>query len=51
MKELTGVKDIYIQESLVSAMLFVWKTPENAMGNIAKEGLDKNVRKGRENEN
>lgn len=31
-------------------MLFVWKTPEDELGNIAKEEVDKNFREGRKNE-
>lgn len=42
------VKDIYTQESFVSAMVFVWTTPKDEIGNIAKEGMGKNFEKGRE---
>lgn len=38
-----------MQESLVSVMLFVWKTPEYKIGDIAKEEMDKNFEKVREN--
>lgn len=48
MNELMRVKDIYTQESLVSAMAFVWTAPKDEIGNIAKEGMGKNFEKGRE---
>lgn len=34
----------------MSAMLFVWKTSEERIGNIPREEMDKNFEKGRENE-